>query len=173
MFPLLLADVRLNSTASTIIIAVIIEVKRLSDYFFGMARLRSSGLPPHLRAIVSPGRKRSSLETAFAEQATRLGLPRWVEEHRFATLIGRKWRFDFAWPDRMLAVEIDGGAFSGGRHTRGAGFVEDCRKMNTATLMGWRVLRFTSGDLEDDFGTTISPAMRDTIKALAMFSPPA
>ena len=141
------------------------------NYFHPMARLRSSGLPPHLRAIVSPGRKRSSLETAFAEQATRLGLPRWVEEHRFATLIGRKWRFDFAWPDRMLAVEIDGGAFSGGRHTRGAGFVEDCRKLNAAVLMGWRVLRFTAGDLEDHHGAIVSLAMQDVIKALATFPP--
>lgn len=136
-----------------------------------MARLRSSSLPSHLHALVSPGGKRSSLETAFAEQATRLGLPRWVEEHRFATLIGRKWRFDFAWPDRMLAVEIDGGAFSGGRHTRGAGFVEDCRKLNAATLMGWRVLRFTSGDLEDHHGAIVSRAMQDVIKALATFPP--
>ena len=145
----------------------------MEDYFFDMARIRSSDLPPHLRALVSPGRKRSSLETAFADQAYRLRLPPWVEEHRFAVLTGRQWRFDFAWPDRMLAIEIDGGAFSCGRHTRGAGFVEDCRKLTAATLLGWRVLRFTAGDLEDDFGTTISPAMRDTIKALAMFSPPA
>ena len=136
-----------------------------------MARIRSSDLPPHLRALASPGGRRSSLEAAFADQARRLRLPPWVEEHRFALSIGRQWRFDFAWPDRMLAVEIDGGAFSGGRHTRGAGFVEDCRKLTAATLLGWRVLRFTSGDLEDDFGTTISPAMRDTMKALAMFAP--
>ena len=136
-----------------------------------MARLRSSSLPPHLRTLVSPGGRRSSLEAAFADQARRLRLPPWVEEHRFALSIGRQWRFDFAWPDRMLAVEIDGGAFSGGRHTRGAGFVEDCRKLTAATLLGWRVLRFTSGDLEDHHGAVVSPAMRDTMKALAMFAP--
>ena len=141
------------------------------NYFHPMARLRSSSLPPHLRALASPGGRRSSLEAAFADQARRLRLPAWVEEHRFAASIGRRWRFDFAWPDRMLAVEIDGGAFSGGRHTRGAGFVEDCRKMNAATLMGWRVLRFTAGDLEDHHGAVVSPAMQDVIKALATFPP--
>jgi len=141
------------------------------NYFLRMARMKSSSLPPHLLALVSGGRKASSLEAAFADQARRLRLPSWVEEHRFALSIGRQWRFDFAWPDRMLAVEIDGGAFSNGRHTRGAGFVEDCRKLNAATLLGWRVLRFTSGDLEDHHGAIVSRAMQDAIKALATFPP--
>ena len=133
--------------------------------------MRASDLPPHLRALVSPGRKRSSLEQVFADQAQRLRLPAWVEEHQFAVSIGRRWRFDFAWPDRMLAVEIDGGAFSGGRHTRGAGFSEDCRKLNAATLLGWRVLRFTGADLDDNHGTIVSSAMQDVMRALAAFLP--
>ena len=133
--------------------------------------MRASDLPPHLRALVSPGRKRSSLEQVFADQAQRLRLPAWVEEHQFAVSIGRRWRFDFAWPDRMLAVEIDGGAFSGGRHTRGAGFSEDCRKLNAATLLGWRVLRFPGADLDDHHGAIVSPAMQSVVKALATFLP--
>lgn len=139
--------------------------------------MRTSDLPPHLRALVSPaqkpktGRKRSPLEIAFADQASRLRLPPWDEELHFAESIGRRWRFDFAWPDRMLAVEIDGGAFSGGRHTRGLGFVEDCRKLTQAALMGWRVLRFTAGDLNDHNGAVVSPALQDVIKALATFPP--
>ena len=133
--------------------------------------MRTSDLPPHLRALVSPGRKRSSLEQTFCDQAQRLRLPAWVEEHQFAVSIGRRWRFDFAWPDRMLAVEIDGGAFSGGRHTRGAGFSEDCRKLNAATLLGWRVLRFTGADLDDHHGVVVSPAMQSVVKALATFLP--
>ena len=42
-----------------------------------------------------------------------------------------------------LAVEIDGGTWNNGRHTRPAGYAEDCDKLNTAALMGWTVLRFT------------------------------
>ena len=49
----------------------------------------------------------------------------------------------------MAAVEIEGGTWSGGRHTRGAGYEADCIKYNIATLKGWRVLRFTSGMLGD------------------------
>jgi very-short-patch-repair endonuclease len=70
-----------------------------------------------------------------------------VREHRFDP--SRRWRFDFAWPAHMLAVEIEGGVWSGGRHTRGAGFVGDCEKYNTATLAGWRVLRFHEGAVRD------------------------
>lgn len=55
----------------------------------------------------------------------------------------RKWRFDLAWPDFKVAVEVHGGIHSGGRHTRGAGFERDREKMNEAALMGWLVLEVT------------------------------
>lgn len=67
----------------------------------------------------------------------------------------RKWRFDIAWPDLMLAVEIDGGIWSGGRHTRRAGFHKDMEKINAATVLGWRVLRFTPQDVEDGYATRL------------------
>ena len=60
----------------------------------------------------------------------------------FAKGIGRRWRFDFAIPARMIAVEIDGGGWVGGRHHRPLGATKDNEKMNTALLMGWRVFRF-------------------------------
>lgn len=86
--------------------------------------------------------ERSRGEAFFKAQCALRGLPEPMREHRFHPV--RKWRFDFAWPDRMLAVEIEGGAFSGGRHTRGVGFQSDCEKYNAAVLSGWRVFRFTS-----------------------------
>lgn len=54
------------------------------------------------------------------------------------------WRFDFAFKHQKLAVEVEGGTFTGGRHTRGKGFESDCDKYNAATLGGWRILRFTA-----------------------------
>jgi hypothetical protein len=70
-----------------------------------------------------------------------LTLPAPTPEYRFHTT--RKWRFDYAWPDKKIAIEVEGGVWTGGRHTRGAGFVADCEKYNTAAAMGWLVFRFT------------------------------
>ena len=67
-------------------------------------------------------------------------------EHRFHPV--RKWRFDVAFPDAKVAAEIDGGAWSAGRHTRGAGFIADQKKTNAAALLGWAVYRFTWEDLK-------------------------
>lgn len=60
----------------------------------------------------------------------------------------RLWRFDFAWPARKLAVEIEGGQWGGGRHTTGSGLQSDCEKINAAQLLGWMVLRYTTSDLQ-------------------------
>ena len=86
--------------------------------------------------------EKTKLEDLFIDQMEKLGVPAWEREHQFAK--PRRWRFDFAWPDRKLAVEIDGGTWSGGRHVRGAGYRKDCVKLNTAALRGWTVLRYTS-----------------------------
>jgi len=89
----------------------------------------------------------SNLEQALALQMRGLKLPEPVREHRFDTV--RRWRFDFAWPDIKLAVEVEGGVWSGGRHTRGGGFVADCDKYNAAAELGWVVLRYTSSQIND------------------------
>lgn len=61
----------------------------------------------------------------------------------------RKWRFDFAWPEQMLAVECEGGIYTRGRHTRPQGFIDDCEKYNRAAMLGWRVLRFPMDMVND------------------------
>jgi very-short-patch-repair endonuclease len=65
-----------------------------------------------------------------------------VREYRFAE--PRKWRFDFAFCGSKLAVEIEGGTWNGGRHSRGSGMAADMEKYNTAVKLGWRVLRYTT-----------------------------
>lgn len=94
----------------------------------------------------------SAAEDNLAAEMRWLKMPQPAREHTFAK--PRRWRFDFAWPDHMLAVEVEGGSWIGGAHTRGAHFASDCTKYNEAALLGWRVLRvtpeqITSGEASD------------------------
>lgn len=59
----------------------------------------------------------------------------------------RRWRFDFAFPSSSVAVEMEGGTWTGGRHSRGSGVAGDCEKYNAATMLGWSVLRYTTTDI--------------------------
>ena len=68
----------------------------------------------------------------------------WVREYLFDELHRRKWRLDFAWPERRFAVEIEGGSWVGGRHFRGIGIAKDCEKYEAAMLAGWTVYRVTT-----------------------------
>jgi len=90
----------------------------------------------------------SNLERSFLTWWRRFApdAPEPVAEHRFHPV--RRWRFDFAFLDSLVAVELDGGTWSRGRHTRGAGYRGDCEKLNAAVSMGWRVFRVTAGMLK-------------------------
>lgn len=75
----------------------------------------------------------------FAQLCLQAGIPEPVTEHRF--LFGRRFRFDYAWPEYRVALEVEGGVWTGGRHTRGKGFLSDMEKYNHAAQLGWLVLR--------------------------------
>jgi hypothetical protein len=75
------------------------------------------------------------------------GLPEPIPEHRFHG--ERRWRFDYAYPEYLIAIEIEGGVWIDGRHTRGGGFEGDCEKYNSAACLGWRLLRFTPAMIRD------------------------
>lgn len=88
----------------------------------------------------------SALSEKFAMQLRGCAIS-FVAEYKFHPT--RKWRFDFAFPEKKLAVEIDGGTWIGGRHTTGAGFEKDCEKKNEAVKLGWRILTFTGKHLRN------------------------
>jgi hypothetical protein len=92
--------------------------------------------------------KRSALEVRWAKEWARQGGPALVEELRFHP--GRMWRADFAHVESRTLIEIEGGAWTGGRHTRGKGFEEDAEKYLAAHLAGWRVVRICGAQVRGD-----------------------
>ena len=89
----------------------------------------------------------SELEASLSHQMTAASIATPVSEYHFWP--GRRYRFDFAWVDQMVACEVEGGTWSGGRHTRGAGFESDCVKYSNAAIMGWCVVRVTGNMVND------------------------
>ena len=81
---------------------------------------------------------KSDLEAEFDHGLRVRGIPTPVKEHVFHPT--RKWKLDRAWPAHKVAVEIHGGIWVGGRHTRGQGFMKDREKMNEARLHGWTII---------------------------------
>jgi very-short-patch-repair endonuclease len=62
----------------------------------------------------------------------------------------RRFRFDFAFPQIKLAVEVVGGSWMNGRHNRGDGMRQDYEKHLLATRLGWRVVYLTTQMVNDD-----------------------
>lgn len=83
--------------------------------------------------------------TIFLQVCKQSGLPVPIPEFRFHPT--RKWRFDFAFEQERIALEVEGGIWTGGRHTRGKGFTNDMIKYNSAGAMGWIVLRCQPSEL--------------------------
>jgi very-short-patch-repair endonuclease len=61
----------------------------------------------------------------------------------------RKFRADFFCPNRKTIIEVNGGQFNSGRHTRGGtGYQNDLFKINLAQYHGFKVYQFTYEMLE-------------------------
>jgi hypothetical protein len=86
------------------------------------------------------------------------GLPSPQAEYRFHPV--RRWRFDYAWPDRKIAVERQGGIWMrgitgrGGAHSLPSNIIRDMEKNNAAVRLGWRVFLFTPRELEKGIAQT-------------------
>jgi very-short-patch-repair endonuclease len=92
---------------------------------------------------------KAQLEQRFIEAWFRLfpNLPRPIMQHRFHPQ--RRWRFDFCFPEQLIAIEIDGGGFVRGAHNRAPQQAKDFEKQNAAVRMGWKVLRFNTVHMKD------------------------
>lgn len=68
-----------------------------------------------------------------------------ISEFRFHPT--RKWRADYAIEQHKILIEVEGGLWGYGRHNRALGFIKDMEKYNTATSLGWSVLRIQPKEL--------------------------
>lgn len=89
-------------------------------------------------------------EDQFFQQCLDADLPEPEREYRFHDT--RKWRFDFCWPLDLVAVEIQGGTWSRGRHARGQGLLNDYEKHAEATVLGWRLLYIAADNVHTGQG---------------------
>jgi very-short-patch-repair endonuclease len=121
------------------------------EYEERMKRLQEQAKPKvTVRTHSSRGRPRKTDKAHVSQlllaDLKMAGLPAPELEYRFCE---RKWRFDLAWKGPKIAVEIEGGIWINGRHNRGSGFEKDMEKYNTAQLLGWTVLRYSTGQVRD------------------------
>ena len=108
-------------------------------------------LTPTQRGARLRGMKKSALEAEFdliwkqvvSESADPKALSL-VSEHPFARSVGRKFRFDRCSLDKRVAVEIQGGTWTGGRHTSPQGYRKDCEKLLIAAELHWQIIYLTS-----------------------------
>jgi very-short-patch-repair endonuclease len=103
------------------------------------ARLAPRSAGAEIRAQGSDGER--TLET----QLRQTGASGWVRELQFDS--ARRWRFDFAWPELLVAVEVEGGQWIGGHG--GVRFEQDCEKYAEAAIRGWSVIRVTTEMVDD------------------------
>ena len=122
-------------------------------------------LPEHVRRLIPHAAKRqpaqnrkqerpahwppgveSELELKLLTRIERAGLP---SGHGQARIIpGRGFVFDRVWPAQRVAVEVQGGLYINGAHSRGSGVERDCLKASMAAALGWRVLPVSKAMIE-------------------------
>lgn len=101
----------------------------------------------------------------FEAQWTLLGGPALEKEVRFDS--SRQWRADYVVETATgkWLIELEGGVYlkSGGGHRSKGGYIDDVFKYNTASLMGFKLIRIATGMINADY-------LRKIISAVAGYS---
>jgi very-short-patch-repair endonuclease len=92
---------------------------------------------------------RESFARQFETVWQRCNGPALRKEFKFCEV--RDWRNDYLHEPTRIIIELDGGVFNGGRHVRPQGFIEDCVKLNMATMHGYGVIRIPTGFATDNY----------------------
>jgi len=118
------------------------DVLALNEYL--SAAVSGETLPePSYRDISS-----NPLVAEFESLWAWLGGPDLRKEFRFDEQ--RRWRFDYVHLQSNVAIELEGGIWSNGRHVRGQGFINDCEKYNRAIVLGYVVFRLPADLINEE-----------------------
>ena len=98
---------------------------------------------PAAKALAKAQREVSPLAARFEQVWAALGGPELVQEYAFHP--ERQWRADYCHEATKTLIELEGGTWSGGRHTRGQGYRKDCEKYNAALVLRYSVFRLATG----------------------------
>ena len=100
--------------------------------------------------------KQSELELEFITRWRQLaprGLPEPIGQVKFC---GRKFAWDWAFPCSKIAIEMQGGTWVHGAHTREPRYSDDCEKSIIGQCLGWMVIWLSGPMIRDDPATWIS-----------------
>ena len=89
------------------------------------------------------------------------GLPGGQPQLEYEFHEDRDWRFDYAWPELRVAVEIDGFGYG---HQAQQHLANQNEKQNAALLAGWIVLRYNSRQLGSK--QAVSDAVEEVARVL-------
>lgn len=107
--------------------------------------MKSEYTPTEYKALIKKARSESTQAKAFRHiMRCHEGI---VEEYRFD--ITRRFRFDYAIPEKMIGIEFEGIISEKSRHTTLTGYTRDTTKYNLAAVLGWKVLRYTALKYKD------------------------
>ena len=87
------------------------------------------------------GKKRKG-DSAKNEMQAILARYSFTEEYRFDKV--RRFKFDWANEEKKIAIEYEGLMSEKSGHTTVNGYTSNCDKYNLATILGWKVLRYTA-----------------------------
>lgn len=104
-------------------------------------RIKSVHIPPQPKNKVKIPQSIGKYKLHLIAVLKNSGL-NFVPEFEFSP--DRKFRFDWALPDLMVAVEYEGIFSEKSGHTTLSGYKKDVEKYNQATILGWKILRYTA-----------------------------
>lgn len=113
-------------------------------------KIKSAIIPPRPKNRIQIPKEIGKYKLHIIAVLERSGL-KFESELKFDEV--REFRFDWAIPSMMLAIEYEGIFSEKSGHTTLSGYKKDCDKYNLATLRGWKLLRYTASnylDIEND-----------------------